>query len=264
MNQAGILALGIALLGIAEIAAADERGALVGQFVFDGVPPVPAVLETSPRMDCAKERVLDESLIVSKEGGIANVVVGLYLERDQPAPAADPKRLQGLPESVVIQNKKCRLTPHIQILFAGRQSLVLDNPETYPINVKSTSLQNTPFNRLIGREAKITIEAKDLAAREVVPIPLSNGIHYWMRGLVVVVDHPYVALTDEQGKFKIEGISAGKHIFKAWQEKAGNVREIKQNGAAKEWVKGRFEVEIKAGQTLDIGTILVAPRIFER
>ena len=33
------------------------------------------------------------------------------------------------------------------------------------------------------------------------------------------IDHPYWAKTDENGKFKIEGLPAGKHVFLVWHER---------------------------------------------
>src|SRR5258708_11342366 len=33
------------------------------------------------------------------------------------------------------------------------------------------------------------------------------------------IDHPYVAVTDKDGKFKIEGLPAGKHSFNVWHER---------------------------------------------
>jgi hypothetical protein len=34
------------------------------------------------------------------------------------------------------------------------------------------------------------------------------------------IDHPYVAVTDKDGHFKIEGLPAGKHLFNVWHESA--------------------------------------------
>jgi hypothetical protein len=37
----------------------------------------------------------------------------------------------------------------------------------------------------------------------------------------LVVDHPYAAVTDADGKFTIEKLPVGQHKFRVWQERAG-------------------------------------------
>ncbi len=41
-------------------------------------------------------------------------------------------------------------------------------------------------------------------------------MHPWVRGYVAVFDHPYFAVTDEQGSFRIEGLPPGTYGVKVW------------------------------------------------
>ena len=36
-----------------------------------------------------------------------------------------------------------------------------------------------------------------------------------------VFDHPFFAVTDKDGNFKINGLPAGTYVIEAWQEKLG-------------------------------------------
>jgi hypothetical protein len=45
--------------------------------------------------------------------------------------------------------------------------------------------------------------------------------HAWMIGYVHVFDHPYFAITDENGLFTIPNVSPGTYRLKAWHEDAG-------------------------------------------
>lgn len=41
-------------------------------------------------------------------------------------------------------------------------------------------------------------------------------IHQHMRGVVLVVDSPHFTTTDENGRFELRGVPAGKYTLKAW------------------------------------------------
>jgi uncharacterized protein (DUF2141 family) len=45
--------------------------------------------------------------------------------------------------------------------------------------------------------------------------------HPWMEAYLFVMDHPYFAVTDEMGQFKIVGLPAGEYTLAAWHEELG-------------------------------------------
>src|SRR2546428_9454722 len=47
------------------------------------------------------------------------------------------------------------------------------------------------------------------------------AVHGWMQGNVIVVDNPYYAVTDENGKFTITDLPPGKYRVRIWHEYAG-------------------------------------------
>jgi hypothetical protein len=48
-------------------------------------------------------------------------------------------------------------------------------------------------------------------------VELSSGAgYYWMRGYLLVLDHPYVTLTDAQGYFTLWQVPAGKYELVVW------------------------------------------------
>src|SRR5207248_1927486 len=53
------------------------------------------------------------------------------------------------------------------------------------------------------------------------PIEYKCSIHPWMNGYVRIFDHPYYAVTDENGNFEIKNAPAGKWRMIVWQEKVG-------------------------------------------
>ena len=48
-----------------------------------------------------------------------------------------------------------------------------------------------------------------------------------MKAWIMVADHPYFAVTDENGNFKIENVPAGEYEIVFWQEKLSNLPKKK-------------------------------------
>jgi hypothetical protein len=45
------------------------------------------------------------------------------------------------------------------------------------------------------------------------------NVHPEMEAYIVVLQNPYFAVTDAEGKYAIKGVPAGKYTLKLWQEK---------------------------------------------
>jgi hypothetical protein len=69
---------------------------------------------------------------------------------------------------------------------------------------------------------------------ETTPIPYKCSIHPWMNGYVRIFDHPYYAVTDEDGAFTLSNAPIGNYRLVVWHETKGF-----QGGAA-----GRFGTPI--------------------
>jgi hypothetical protein len=57
-------------------------------------------------------------------------------------------------------------------------------------------------------------------AKEVM-VPFKCDVHGWMNAYVGVLDHPFFAVTDNEGKFDLKGLPPGTYTIEAWHEKAG-------------------------------------------
>jgi hypothetical protein len=66
------------------------------------------------------------------------------------------------------------------------------------------------------------------------PLKVTCDIHSWMNAYWVVTDHPYAAVSDADGKFKIENLPAGEHTFRVWHERQG-------------YLNREYKVTVKAG-----------------
>lgn len=226
----------------------DARtGQLKMRFEYGGAAPAPKPIATPG--ECGDANVIDEKLIVNQEDkGIKNVIVYVYTGRGGSELAAvDP------PKNVVkLMNENCRFKPHILIARAG-DTIQIGNVDKFGHNTNLSFFANRALNVIIpsGQTKDVPIEKAERG-----PIPIDCNIHAWMRAYVVVLDHPYVAASDDNGELTIDNLPAGgKLVFRAYHE-AGAISNVKIGSKDETWKRSRFEVDIEPG-TNDLGTILI-------
>ena len=231
-------------------AAADADGwsTVKGQVKFPEAKAVPerkALDVSQDKAHClSKGNLLDESLIVNpKNKGIKNVVVWLRpdntdLKSKLPATAIHPDDAKRKAAEVVIDQPCCMFVKRITLARVG-DSVVAKNSAPIAHNFFWTSQNNGEFNQTIPKDEVFKLPEKLVA--ESSPIQFKCTIHPWMSGYVRVFDHPYYAVTDEDGKFEIKNAPLGKFRMVVWQEKQGFL-----NGK-----EGRFgmPIEIKGATT---------------
>ena len=157
--------------------------------------------------------VLDESLLVSDQREIANVFVyvkkGLQ-EKDYPLPK----------QPAVLNQVKCTFQPRLQGVRIG-QEFSMKNSDPLLHNVRLLSFRNRPFN--VAQPAKTPDRIKVFTLKEKA-VKIQCDIHPWMTAYVFMVDHPFFAVTDDHGRFKINGLPPGEYLLEAWHEELGDQR----------------------------------------
>jgi hypothetical protein len=237
---------------------AAEWGTIKGKFVYDGAPPEPTKLTVTKDVEvCAKHPLVDESLVVGKDGGLANVVVYIRVPTGESL-EVHPDYEASAKGKVEVDNLHCRFTPHIATLRTS-QTLVLKNSDSVGHNSKLDCFVNPALNILIPANGET--EAK-LEEGERLPVRVGCNIHPWMAGYVLVRDDPYMAVSAEDGTFTIENIPVGEHVFQLWQEKSGYLRDIDLGVAKTDAKRGRATLEVKPG-VQDLGEIKVPPSLFQ-
>jgi hypothetical protein len=237
MVRIRLLALFTALLTVS-VAAADDKWATVkGQVVLPAnmpIPKQPALDVTQDKDHClSKGEILDEAVIVNPANrGIKNVVVWLRPDNTDAKAKFTPAQINPAdasrkPAEVVITQPCCMFMNRISIARPG-DTLVVKNPAPVPHNFFWSSTNNGEFNVTIPKSGEWKMPQP--VASETTPILYKCTIHGWMKGYVRVFDHPYYAVTDENGKFEIKGAPVGKFNIVYWHENTG----------FKGGVKGRF------------------------
>ncbi|HEV3023139.1 MAG TPA: hypothetical protein VGX76_11760, partial [Pirellulales bacterium] len=167
--------------------ASAQWGTLKGRFVYDGKAPTPEKIDTSKEPMCGKHNVVDESLVVGEDGGLANVV--LYVSSKDVKVHPDYEKTAK--DTVRFDNKHCRFEPHVLAMRVS-QTLELHNSDSFSHNSNLAPIRDEPINPLLGPDA--TIEYKFQMPQKLL-VPVSCNIHGWMKGHVVVRDDPYAAVS---------------------------------------------------------------------
>lgn len=246
-RQVLILAI---LLGAYEASAA-EWGSLKGKFVVDGSVGDPAAISvTKDQETCGKHDLVDETVVVGEGNALQNAVVFIYSRKALEAHPdyGDAKS----DEPAVLDNKGCRFDPHV-LAVRTDQPLQITSSDPIGHNTNAAFVANPAFNQMIVTGTPVSLT---LTKSEPVPAAVACNIHPWMKGYLVVTQHPYVGISNESGEFEIKNIPVGQHEFVFWHEGKGNLRNLTLEGAKTDR-RGRAKLKIAADETLDLGEIKV-------
>ena len=146
--------------------------------------------------------------------GLQNVV--LYLDG---ATEKRPAQTMRSPDASMDQVNH-QFTPRVLAVRAG-QSVVFTNSDPANHNVRTVSVIATnEFNVFTGIDGSYRRTfAADPKHR---PVKVGCDIHPWMRGWIYVFDHPFFAVTDREGRFRIAGIPPGEYQIHIVQPDLGH------------------------------------------
>jgi hypothetical protein len=195
-------------------------GAVValGRVTFAGEPPAPQRFDLSGSPDCQRfhpNGLFDDSLIVSSEGGVANVVVSLRAGGDRSLTGPPP------PPLAVLDQRGCRFVPRVLAVAVG-QPILVKNSDPFLHNVHSMAVNNGNFNfGQPGVNPGTNVGPFTTAER----FKIRCDVHPWMTVHVSVFEHPYFAVTGPDGSFAIPGsVPDGRYLLVAWHEVLGELQ----------------------------------------
>lgn len=188
-------------------------GTLNGRVVYVGdfSPLAPLFAKGTATKDpsvCGAEEIPNESIQV-KNGGLANTFI--YLEKAPKGAVVPP-----VGEPVVFDQKVCIFIPHSMVVRV-KQTIKILNADGAAHNTHTYPKKGTVFNSVVQPNDRNGV---DLVYGQVEREPVSVGcdIHPWMQAYHLPLDHPYAAVSSEDGTFQIKDLPAGKHEFKVWHE----------------------------------------------
>ena len=136
---------------------------------------------------------------------LTNVVVYVEGAKAKPRPATEKMTMKGK-----------AFIPHVVAVPVGG---TVEFPNDDPIfhNVFSVSGENR-FDLALYKRPKTGMQTFEHPG----VVKVYCNIHPQMSAVVVVRDNPYFAKVNADGTFAIDNVPAGKHVVKAWHERAGD------------------------------------------
>ncbi len=164
-----------------------------------------------------KTPVVDEEVVVSATGELANVLV--YVKN---APAGAPNMTPAL-----LDQKGCQYTPHVSAVQVG-QPVQIRNSDNTLHNVHAMPEINSQFNE--GQPVPMTA-TKKFDKVELKPFRIKCDVHGWMKSYMAVLPHSFHSVSQMNGTFSIGNLPPGNYTLVAWHEKYGQQEQQVAVGA---------------------------------
>lgn len=239
---------------VATAGQAAEWGSIKGRIVVDGEAKKPAPLAVTKDQHCIDKKPVNDSIVIGKENALVNAVVYLRTAPGAAKVEIHPNYAAAMQKPVALDNKGCMFHPHLTVV---RKDQMLDVTNSDPVG-HNTNIALLAFNQLIPAMGKVPVKVTQASP---IPMPVVCNIHPWMKGYILSLDHPYAAVTGDDGKFEIKDIPVGEHEFQFWQD-SGYLKNLKFKGGATD-ARGRAKIKIAAGEPLDLGDIKVPAAVLK-
>ncbi|MEE2709909.1 MAG: carboxypeptidase regulatory-like domain-containing protein [Gemmatimonadota bacterium] len=183
-------------------------GTIQGVVVFDGLPPPVKTFHTNKNTEiCGTAERGAEDALIGANRGIKNVVVSIT---NAPVTEMD------FSVKAMVDQKGCMFTPRVVQVAVGAPMVFLNNDRIFH-NIHTRATVNPPLNKAQPKFMKrLSATFSEPEIFEVV-----CDVHSWMKGWIVVQEHPYFAVTDENGQFTMPCIPAGIYTLRYWHETFG-------------------------------------------
>jgi hypothetical protein len=190
-------------------------GTLHGKILFHGKKPAPHKISMDTEAACVKAHngkpVYEETVVVGKAGGLANAFV--YIQK-----GLEGKTFEPSPAPVMLDQHGCMFVPRAIGMQSG-QTLDVKNSDAVSHNIHPMPKNGREWNE---QQSPNSPDLHRKFVRPEVMIPVKCDVHSWMRSYIGVVEHPYFAVTGEDGTFEMKNVPPGDYTVAVWHEKLGD------------------------------------------
>jgi hypothetical protein len=189
-----------------EYAVQELPGTVVeGTVQFQGAPPPPKRIQVAQDVDfCGETREVYSVRV--ENGGVDDAVI--WIDDIQRGKAFSFPPAQ-------IDQKNCTYLPHVVVMQVGDVNITSGDP--IPHSVHTHGQHNRDYD-----ESMSSLQS-DISLSFLRPdvISVRCNLHGWMQAYVVVAKNPYYTISENGGKFKLDGVPTGHYHLKVWSESLG-------------------------------------------
>jgi hypothetical protein len=225
--------------GAAKEIKAPTDGLVKGFVKFDGAPPIAKddvemkKHKEGPLCEAGAAKdprfVMEQMWFVDKNGGVANVVVSLEPPTGKKYAIEDKVRDSFKDKKVFIDQPYCAYTPHVIALYAPVQPLVVKNSGKMTHNtmiIPPGKKLNETINLPIGPGSDW--EPKTFKYESGV-FDIGCSAHGFMKAKMLTFNHPYFAVTKDDGSFEIANVPTGEElVLYFWHESMDKKKDAKK------------------------------------
>lgn len=199
----------------------DSAATVTGVVNFTGTAPPGEPIDMSEEPACADQHAEApvKQVAVVTDGKLSNVFV--YVKDglgDRTFPTSQ--------EGVEIDQQGCEYHPRVLGIQTG-QELIIKNSDGILHNINTQPTVNQGFNL----SQPVSMEtSREFSSAEVM-IPVKCDVHGWMEAYIGVQQHPYMAVSGEDGTFRLENLPPGTYTIEAWHEQYGTQTQTVTVGA---------------------------------
>jgi hypothetical protein len=243
MNKFTLSLSVLVLAGSLQLASAGD---ITGKVTLKGTPPPEITIGYDDVCSKLHPSVpTTRHWVVGKDNGLANVFV--YISK-----GLEGKKFTAPTDAVELDQVGCNYNPYVFGVMVGQKVLIKNSdPLMHNIHALPKVDGNTEFNFAEPTQGDVNDSkwAESIKAPEVM-LKLKCDVHQWMFAYAGVQAHPFFAVTDADGNFKIANVPAGSYTLTAYHLKAhgskpGATQEIT---VADSPVTANFTVEVPAPQ----------------
>ncbi len=199
---------------VAEMVTVDPATAatLLGAVTFSGDAPRFPPINMSAEPDCVAlhgGRVPSDRVVVN-DGMLQHALVWV-------SKGLEGKRFPVRDDLVNLDQDGCIYKPHVVAVQMG-QPINITNSDPTTHNVHPLPRENREWNKSQTSGAPAIEYAFPRAEMK---IAVKCNIHPWMQAYIHVLEHPYFAVTDAEGKFEISNLPPGSYTLQAVHEQLG-------------------------------------------
>lgn len=191
---------------------AAPTGRIRGIVRLRGSSPTPAFERIAKDHAVCGTEVPVTRLAVGTDNGVKHAFV--YVEN---APASEALRPRA---AVTLEQTRCEYAPHALTVPVGTKlEIVNSDPILHNVHAKPfvRDQPSTIFNIAQPLRGQRTLIEPPLSAPGIIEVTCEAG-HPWMTGYILVANHPYTAVTGEDGGFEIADVPPGTYQIRMWHE----------------------------------------------